>query len=143
MIAVNKNKKKSGEKKKIPIIDTLKPKKRLTKEDKKFIEVFEAAMDVLARQKNAETHCSKQDDNAISDQKFNGIISDEVKVMEKIEESKNDLNNNNRNKSGEEKRIPIIQTLKPKKRLSKKDKELIEITKKVMDVLTKQKNAQV
>ncbi len=40
--------------KKIPIIDTLKPKKRLTKDDKKMIKAFEAAMDAITRQKNAE-----------------------------------------------------------------------------------------
>lgn len=140
---MSKNENKSGEKKKIPIIDTLKPKKRLTKEDKEFIKVFEAAMDAISRQKNAGISCSEQTENSTSDQKFRDIISDEVKVMGKIEEWKNDSNNDNGNKSGEEKKIPIIQTLKPKKRLSKKDKELIEITKKVMDVLTKQKNAQV
>ncbi len=39
--------------KKIPIIQTLKPKKRLTKEDKEMIKAFEAVMDAIIRQQNA------------------------------------------------------------------------------------------
>lgn len=140
---MNKNKKKSGEKKKIPIIDTLKPKKRLTKDDKDLIKATQAAMEAIGRQKNAEISCSEQIENSTSDQKFSDIISDEVKVMIKIEESKNNSTNNNGNKSGEEKRIPIIDTLKPKKRLTKDDKEFIKAFEGAMEVLIKQKNAKV
>lgn len=53
MNKVEESKNKSDESKKIPIIQTLKPKKRLTKEDKEFIKAFEAAMEVLIKQKNA------------------------------------------------------------------------------------------
>lgn len=49
----NSNGDESGEKKKIPIIDTLKPKKRLTKADKEMIKAFEAVMDAIIRQQNA------------------------------------------------------------------------------------------
>ena len=38
---------------KIPIIQTLKPKKRLTKEDKEMIKAFEEVMDAIIRQQNA------------------------------------------------------------------------------------------
>lgn len=50
----NNNGSELGKEKKTPIIDTLKPKKRLTKEDKEFIKAFEAAMEAIGRQKNAE-----------------------------------------------------------------------------------------
>ncbi len=49
----NSNGNKSNEKKKIPINDTLKPKKRLTKDDKEMIKAFEAVMDAIIRQQNA------------------------------------------------------------------------------------------
>ncbi len=62
--------------------------------------------------------------------------------MKEIEKSKNNSKNNG-NKSGEKKKIPIIQTLKPKKRLTKEDKEMIKAFEAAMDVLTKQKNAKV
>lgn len=62
--------------------------------------------------------------------------------MKKIEESKNNLNNNG-NESGEKKKIPIIQTLKPKKRLTKEDKEMIKAFEAVMDAIIKQQNAKV
>ena len=39
--------------KKIPIIQTLKTKKRLTKNDKEIIKAFEAVMDAIIRQQNA------------------------------------------------------------------------------------------
>ncbi len=39
--------------KKIPIIDTLKPKKRYTKQEKELIEAMKAAMEVITRQQNA------------------------------------------------------------------------------------------
>lgn len=39
--------------KKIPIIQTLKPKKRLTKEDKEMIKAFEAVMNAIIRQQDA------------------------------------------------------------------------------------------
>lgn len=62
--------------------------------------------------------------------------------MKEIEESKNDSKNNG-NKSGEKKKIPIIQTLKPKKRLTKEDKEMIKAFEAVMDAIIKQQNAKV
>ncbi len=39
--------------KKIPIIDTLKPKKRYTKLEKEMIKATEAVMDAIIRQQNA------------------------------------------------------------------------------------------
>ncbi len=59
--------------------------------------------------------------------------------MKEIDES----TKNNGNKSGEEKKIPIIQTLKPKKRLTKADKELIEATNAVMEAIARQQNAKI
>ena len=64
--------------------------------------------------------------------------------MKEIEESKNNSNNSNGNESGEKKKIPIIQTLKPKKRYTKIEKELIEATKAAMDAIMRyQENAKV
>lgn len=62
--------------------------------------------------------------------------------MKENEESKNNPNNNG-NKSGEKKKIPIIQTLKPKKRYTKLEKELIEAGEALMDAIIKQQNAKV
>ncbi|CAN5407247.1 hypothetical protein BH20ACI1_BH20ACI1_30350 [soil metagenome] len=62
--------------------------------------------------------------------------------MKEIEKSKNNSKNNG-NKSGEKKKIPIIQTLKPKKRYTKLEKELIEAGQAVMDAIIKQQNAKV
>ena len=39
--------------KKIPIIDTLKPKKRYTKAEKEMMQAFKDVMDAIIRQKNA------------------------------------------------------------------------------------------
>ena len=61
--------------------------------------------------------------------------------MKEIEESKN--NSNNGNESGEKKKIPIIDTLKPKKRYTKLEKELIEATKAAMEAISRQQNAKV
>lgn len=61
--------------------------------------------------------------------------------MKEIEESKN--NSTNGNESGEKKKIPIIQTLKPKKRLTKADKEMIKAFEAAMDAITRQQNAKV
>ena len=61
--------------------------------------------------------------------------------MKEIEESKN--NSNNGNESGEKKKIPIIDTLKPKKRLTKADKEMIKAFEAAMDAITRQQNAKV
>jgi len=58
-----------------------------------------------------------------------------VKAMKEIEESKNKSNNNNGNESGEKKKIPIIDTLKPKKRYTKIEKELIKATKAAMEAI--------
>lgn len=64
--------------------------------------------------------------------------------MKKIEESKNNSNKSNGKKPKlQEKKIPIIQTLKPKKRLTKADKEMIKAFEAAMDVLTRQKNAKI
>lgn len=63
--------------------------------------------------------------------------------MKKTEESKNGTEKSNGNKADKGKRIPIIQTLKPKKRYTKFEKGLIEAGQAVMDVLIKQKNAKV
>jgi len=41
------------------------------------------------------------------------------------------------------KKIPIIETLKPKKRYTKLEKELIEAGQAVMDAITRQQNAKV
>lgn len=62
--------------------------------------------------------------------------------MKEIEESKNDLDSNG-SKSGEKKKIPIIDTLKPKKRLTKDDKEMIKAFEAAMDAITRQQNAKV
>lgn len=62
--------------------------------------------------------------------------------MENNHKSKNNLNNNG-NESGEKKKIPIIQTLKPKKRLTKDDKEMIKAFEAVMDAIIRQQNAKV
>jgi hypothetical protein len=70
-------------------------------------------------------------------------MTSEVKAMKEIEEAKTKTEKSNGNKAGAEKKIPIIQTLKPKKRYTKLEKELIEATKAAMDVLTKQKNAKI
>lgn len=63
--------------------------------------------------------------------------------MGKIEESKNDSNNDNGNESSKEKRIPIIDTLKPKKRLTKEDKEFIKAFEAAMEAIGRQKNAEI
>ena len=63
--------------------------------------------------------------------------------MEKVEKDKKDSSKINGNESDDEKKIPIIQTLKPKKRLTKEDKEFIKAFKAAMDVLARQKNAKV
>lgn len=63
--------------------------------------------------------------------------------MKEIEESKNNSNNSNENEAGEKKKIPIIQTLKPKKRLTKADKEMIKAFEAVMDAIIRQQNAKV
>lgn len=62
--------------------------------------------------------------------------------MKEIEESKNNSNNNG-NESGDKKKIPIIDTLKPKKRLTKADKEMIKAFEAVMDAIIRQQNAKV
>lgn len=41
------------------------------------------------------------------------------------------------------KKIPIIQTLKPKKRYTKLEKELIEAGQAVMEAITRQQNAKI
>ncbi len=51
--------------------------------------------------------------------------------MKEIEES----NNSNGNKAGEKKKIPIIQTLKPKKRYTKIEKELIKAGRAAMEAI--------
>ena len=63
--------------------------------------------------------------------------------MKEIEETKNNSNNNNGNIAGEKKKIPIIDTLKPKKRLTKADKEMIKAFEAVMDAIIRQQNAKV
>ena len=62
--------------------------------------------------------------------------------MKKTEKS-NSKSKNNGNESGEKKKIPIIQTLKPKKRLTKDDKEMIKAFEAVMDAIIRQQNAKV
>jgi len=63
--------------------------------------------------------------------------------MKEIEESNTEAEKSNGNKASSGKKIPIIQTLKPRKRYTKLEKELIEAGQAVMDVLIKQKNAKV
>lgn len=63
--------------------------------------------------------------------------------MKKIEEAKNKTEKSNGNESNSEKKIPIIQTLKPKKHLTKKDKEMIKAFEDVMDAIIKQQDAKV
>ena len=63
--------------------------------------------------------------------------------MKEIEESKNNSNNSNGNESGEKKKIPIIQTLKPKKRYTKIEKELIKAGQAVMEAIGRQQNAKI
>ncbi len=54
--------------------------------------------------------------------------------MEKNHKSKNGVDSPEEKKSNG-KKIPIIQTLKPKKRLTKNDKELIKVTKEAMKAI--------
>ena len=63
--------------------------------------------------------------------------------MKKIEKSESGTEKSNGNKADNGKKIPIIDTLKPKKRLTKQQKELIRAFEAAMDVLTRQKNAKV
>lgn len=137
---------KSGKSKKTPIIDTLKPKKRLTKADKELIEITQAVMDTITKQKNAEVHRYEQSENFNLEQNFRDTIFDEVKVMKDIKDTIENSNNNGR-ESGKKKKIPIIDTLKPKKRLTKEDKEMIKAFEAVMDAIIRQqkteKNAEV
>ncbi|MCY7375839.1 MAG: hypothetical protein LH472_07685 [Pyrinomonadaceae bacterium] len=63
--------------------------------------------------------------------------------MKKIEESKNDAGKSNGNEASAGKRIPIIDTLKPKKRLTKQDKEMIKAFEAVMDAIIRQQDAKV
>lgn len=46
-------------------------------------------------------------------------------------------------KASDEKKIPIIQTLKPKKRYTKQEKEMIKAMQDVMDAIIRQQNAKV
>ncbi|HSK73274.1 MAG TPA: hypothetical protein VK892_16360 [Pyrinomonadaceae bacterium] len=62
--------------------------------------------------------------------------------MEKSLKSKNGSSANEEKEVSSERKVPIIETLKPKKRYTKLEKELIEATIAAMDVLIKQKNAQ-
>ena len=64
--------------------------------------------------------------------------------MKKAEkESKNGTEKSNGNKASDGKRIPIIDTLKPKKHLTKRDKEMIKAFEDVMDAIIRQQNAEV
>ena len=63
--------------------------------------------------------------------------------MKKVEESKNGTEKSNGNNSDYEKRIPIIDTLKPKKRYTKREKEMMKAFKEAMEALSRQKNAKV
>jgi len=63
--------------------------------------------------------------------------------MKKIDESKNGVEKSNGNEANAERKIPIIQTLKPKKRYTKLERELIEATKAVMDAIARQQNAKI
>ncbi len=63
--------------------------------------------------------------------------------MKKIDESKNGAEKSNGNEANTERKIPIIQTLKPKKRYTKLERELIEATKAVMDAIARQQNAKI
>jgi hypothetical protein len=63
--------------------------------------------------------------------------------MKKVEESKNGTEKSNGNKSDNGKPIPIIDTLKPKKRYTKREKEMMKAFKEAMEALNRQKNAKV
>ena len=63
--------------------------------------------------------------------------------MKKVEESKNGTEKSNGNKSDNGKPIPIIQTLKPKKRYTKAEKEMMKAFEDVMDAIIRQQNAKV
>lgn len=63
--------------------------------------------------------------------------------MKETKKSNSGTEKSNGNKTNNGKPIPIIQTLKPKKHYTKLEKELIEAGQAVMDVLIKQKNAEV
>ena len=63
--------------------------------------------------------------------------------MKKIEESKNGTEKSSGNKTDNGKKIPIIDTLKPKKRYTKAEKEMMQAFKDVMDAIIRQKNVKV
>ncbi len=63
--------------------------------------------------------------------------------MKEAEESKNGTGKSNGNKASNGKKIPIIDTLKPKKRYTKREKEMMKAFKEAMEALNRQKNAKV
>ena len=60
-----------------------------------------------------------------------------------MDEKRKSNNGTNSTENSSEKKTPIIQTLKPKNRLTKNDKEMIKAFEAVMDAIIRQQNAKV
>ena len=61
--------------------------------------------------------------------------------MKKSEESKNGTAESNSDKASGERKIPIIETFKSKKRYTKREKELIKVTRAAMEAIERNQKA--